>query len=439
MFRAWVYLSAVLLLGAAAGCRRIEAKLQRLARVAGIDEVKPAAEPQLTEQQQALQDKVRASELLQAPKPEEVAPPVKKFVLNKSAVVSILGYHDVRPSGGSPMVISAPKFEAQMKLIKDQGLPVIPLADVLRWRRGEINIPEESVVITLDDGWVGVYDHAFPVLKRLGFPFTIYLYKQYIGIGGRSLSLPQIREMMQHGCDIGSHSLSHQSLRAKRPDIDQWLKRELADSRTHLRDLLGVPCDTFAYPFGIFDERTLAVAKEAGYAAMVTVNGQKVTWETPLEKLGRYIIHGESDGNFKLALSFRGRGDSTPGASLAADSLGADGRPLVLLDPKPGSMVATRRLRLRADLRGLGPLQPDSLRLRVAGLGLVPFATGATAGIIEYEVPIAWRRPSCEAVLQFQRLSAATPEFMNWRFDIDLKAAYLPEAASAPVTAPAAP
>jgi peptidoglycan/xylan/chitin deacetylase (PgdA/CDA1 family) len=38
----------------------------------------------------------------------------------------------------------------------------------------------------MDDGWEGVYTYAYPVLKEYGFPFTIYLYKKYVNIGGRS-------------------------------------------------------------------------------------------------------------------------------------------------------------------------------------------------------------------------------------------------------------
>lgn len=191
-------LCAALLLGGA-GCGRIQAKLDRLARAAGIAEEPkapaPPAEVALTPEQEAIEKRLGDTAIFDASHPEEV-PKAEPFTLNKSAVVAILGYHDFRERGGSPMIISAPKFREQMQAIKDSGIPVIPLSDVLAWRKGEKNIPEESLVITMDDGYNGVYQYAYPVLKEFGFPFTIYCYKNYVNIGGRSLTWAQIKEMM---------------------------------------------------------------------------------------------------------------------------------------------------------------------------------------------------------------------------------------------------
>ena len=46
--------------------------------------------------------------------------------INKSATVSILGYHDFKDRGGTPMLISSDKFRIQMQAIKDSKIPVIP-------------------------------------------------------------------------------------------------------------------------------------------------------------------------------------------------------------------------------------------------------------------------------------------------------------------------
>ncbi len=434
MPRCVLCLVVALVLSQGTGCRRIEAKLERLAKVAGLSQEPPPAEPVLTAQQIELQRRLEALEVLQAPKAEEVAPKAPAFVHNKSALVSILGYHDFRERGGSPMLIAAGKFEQQMIAIKERGLPVIALNDVLRWRRGEINIPEESVVITMDDGWVGVYEHAFPVLKKMGFPFTVYLYQRYVGIGGRSLSEAQIREMMQHGCEIGSHSVSHRSLRESRTRGDDWLRSELEESRAFLREKFAVPCTSFAYPFGIFDDKVLQVAREVGYECLVTVNGQKVGWETPLEKFGRYIIHGENDSNFELAISFRGRGGNNAGTTLASDAKDESGRLLVELSPPAGSVVRERRPLLRANLSRLGLLLEGSVRMRVGGLGEVPAVWDAKSASLVYPLPIAWRRESCQVIIEFQRAGAAKPESLRWSFKVELPALYSPRAAAAEAT-----
>lgn len=425
------------LLPLATSCKRIEAKLERLARTAGITtEPPPAPKPKpadtLTPEQQAMEARVLNSAIFEAAKPEEIAPKAIPFELNKSAVVAILGYHDFRERGGSPMIIAAPKFREQMQAIKDSGIPVIPLSDVLAWRKGEKNIPEECIVITMDDGWEGVYTYGYPVLKEFGFPFTAYLYKKYVNIGGRSLSWDQIKEMMKHGCEIGSHSVSHESLRQKksRKEADQqlWILSELKDSKEFLEKNLGITCTSFAYPFGIFDDSTTETALQVGYETLVTVNNQKVTWDTPMGKMGRYIIHGESDTNFKLATSFRGRGDVSSNHFLVADAKDDKGKPLVELKPRPEELITERQPLIQASLKGLGTVIPESVRMRIGGLGTVPSRYDSATMTVTYQMPYKLRRDECEVTLNFKRAADQPEEVVNWRFKVDLAAAYAPVA-----------
>lgn len=415
-------------------CKRIEAKLDRLARAAGLtQEPTPAAkpknaEPELTPEQKAMEARVLNSAIFETAAHEPEVPKAVPFELNKSAVVSILGYHDFRERGGSPMIIAANKFREQMKAIKDSGIPVISLSDVLTWRKGQKNIPEEAIVITMDDGWEGVYTYAYPVLKEYGFPFTIYLYKKYVNIGGRSLSWEQIREMMKNGCEVGSHSVSHESLRPKKTraaaDQQLWLLGELKDSKEFLEKNLGINCTSFAYPFGIFDDSTTETALQVGYETLVTVNNQKVTWDTPMGKLGRYIIHGESDTNFKLATSFRGRGDVASNRFLGSTAKDEKGNLLVELKPLPEELINERQPMIQANLKGLGSVMPETVKMRVGGLGVVPAVYDPATMTVSYRLPYKLRREECAVTLNFKRAAEQPDEVVSWRFKVDLAAAY---------------
>ena len=426
---------AVLALGALPSCKRIEAKLRRLAEQSGVTP-KPAppkpAEPELTPEEQAIEKKLQETAMLEAAAPAPEVPAAPAFELNKSSVVSILGYHDFKDRGGSPMVISASKFKAQMQAIKDSKIPVIPFSEMMAWKRGEKNIPEEAIVITMDDGWEGVYSYAYPVLREFGFPFTIYIYKKYVGGGGRSMSWDQIKEMMQHGCEVGSHSVSHESLK-KRPknaktdaDVQQWIVSELKDSRDFLEQNLQIKCLSFAYPYGNFDDGIMETGLQIGYESLVTVNGQKVSWDTPNGKLGRYIIHGDNDINFKLATSFRGRGDVGSNKFLVADAKNDKGEQLIQLKPKPDAVITERRPLIEADLKKLGTIVPESIKLRIAGLGTVPVDYDPATMVVRFQFPYKLRREDCAVSLSFQRAAAQPIEVVSWHFKIDLAAAYLP-------------
>jgi len=179
--------------------------------------------------------------------------------------VAVLGYHDFstdKPE--TEMRIDTDKFRRQMEQIRELGLPVISMTDFQAWKRGAATIPERSVLITIDDGWKSTYTDAFPILRELGYPFTLFLYKNYVDGGGRALTSEMIREMQQHGATIGSHSVSHpfpgnvKTHRREGPDAyDAFLREELGESKRFLEASFGEAVTTYAYhPHGPIDTIT---------------------------------------------------------------------------------------------------------------------------------------------------------------------------------------
>ena len=72
-------------------------------------------------------------------------------------------------------------FAQQMAFVKD-NLTVLSLQELLElWRNGGWNERARYCVITFDDGWLDNYRHAYPILKRLGIPATIFLPTDYVG------------------------------------------------------------------------------------------------------------------------------------------------------------------------------------------------------------------------------------------------------------------
>jgi len=130
----------------------------------------PEAKP-LTPEEEAMNEMLQDPKLFDAATAAtEEAPVAPVIEINKAATVAVLGYHDFRERGGTPMIIAGSKFRQQMQAIKDAKLPVIPMSDLLAWKRGEKNIPEEAVVITMDDGWEGVYEDCLPDPEGVRLP-----------------------------------------------------------------------------------------------------------------------------------------------------------------------------------------------------------------------------------------------------------------------------
>ena len=369
------------------------------------------------------------------PLPPPLDPAVPELTINKSAQVAILGYHDfVKGKSGNQMQINIDHFREQMQALKDARLPVIPMRDFLAWRRGEKDIPDPSIVITMDDGWKSVYLLAFPVLKEFGYPFTAFLYKRFVNGGGRSMTTAELKEIMAGGGEIGCHSVSHpykakiDAMFRKSPEQGEgFLRMEMKDSRQFLEDLLGVKVPTYAYPGGYFSPREQEIGREAAYEAMFTVNPAKVTWDTPADAIPRYIIIGTDarDANFKRAISSRG----TAEGELAKQLLGGDDgtEPLVITTPLPDAQIASRRPLIEVDVSKLTGLDPATIEMKIAGFGKVPAEYDPATKRISWLVQETLRGNECQVFVTFKRKSEPKPDLVSWRFYIDLLAHYLPD------------
>ncbi len=143
--------------------------------------------------------------------------------------------------------------------------------------------PERAVCVTFDDGWKDNYTYAFPILKKLEIPATVFVVPSCVGItttvvtaegeGSREhMSAEDIKEMSANGIEFGSHSMNHKLFNRIDPDE---VESEVCESKGYLEDLLQQECRVFAYPAGFFTESSQAAVKRAGYiAAFSTIYGR---------------------------------------------------------------------------------------------------------------------------------------------------------------------
>ncbi|MBT8036772.1 MAG: polysaccharide deacetylase family protein [Verrucomicrobiae bacterium] len=353
------------------------------------------------------------------------APPINRDDIR----VTILGYHDFsKTKNATEMLISTDKFRKQMLAIKELGLKVISMDDFMAWKRGEKKITDKSVVITIDDGWKSVYTDAYPILKKLGYPFTLFLYTRYIDGGASALTTNMIKEMQKNGCTIGSHSNSHpypatvKKQRAKGLDsFSAYLRKEMAGSRKVLEKKFNTRVRSYAYPGGYHTGEMLPIATESGYEFLFTVLPGKTTSTTSNFIIPRYIILGTHDYIFRNATSF-----AATSTSAATDGAIVQSTPHPV-SPKPGTQVATRMPTISADLSKVTNLDPSSIVMRVAGFGKVPATYDAASKTISWKLNRRLRSGTCQVSVQWRTMGAQQyEEPMTWIFRIDREAAYQP-------------
>jgi peptidoglycan/xylan/chitin deacetylase (PgdA/CDA1 family) len=107
--------------------------------------------------------------------------PAFPFVVrHRTARFQILLYHrvnDVQDPFFDTVPVAA--FERQMTLLRDH-FRVLPLEDLVE-RKARNDVPDDAVAITFDDGYRDNFENAFPVLRRLGLPATIFVTTGTVG------------------------------------------------------------------------------------------------------------------------------------------------------------------------------------------------------------------------------------------------------------------
>jgi peptidoglycan/xylan/chitin deacetylase (PgdA/CDA1 family) len=185
----------------------------------------------------------------------------------------VLVYHGVGEAseGEDPsrLVVSPARFESQLRLLLGLGYEFVT-AEALLDRSPDGRPARGTAVLTFDDGWREGLTVVAPLLERLGVRASFYVcpgmwgtqHSLVSGPAGALLTREEARALHERGMEVASHTLSHPDLRGL---DDAALDAELRDSRAAVEELTGRRCRTFAYPFGLYDERVVGRVRAAGY------------------------------------------------------------------------------------------------------------------------------------------------------------------------------
>jgi peptidoglycan/xylan/chitin deacetylase (PgdA/CDA1 family) len=217
--------------------------------------------------------------------------------------VPILLYHRFGATVVDGMTITTPVFESHMKYLHDNGYTVIPLRQLVDHYRGKAPAPKpKSVVIVADDAHKSVFSDMLPVIRRYGYPVTIFTYPSAISNAKYAMTWGQLRELKRTGLfDVQSHTYWHPNFKKERkkltgPALDQFVMTQLLKSKARLETELGGRVDMLAWPFGIYDDYLIGKAAEAGYVATFTIDRRHATASDPVMKLPRYLLVNADSG-----------------------------------------------------------------------------------------------------------------------------------------------
>ncbi|MCL6596055.1 MAG: polysaccharide deacetylase family protein [Firmicutes bacterium] len=226
-------------------------------------------------------------------------------------MVVVLTWHDVEPKGVYD-TISASAFAAQMHALRaDRFHPITP-ALFQRFLAGRAAVPPNAVLLTFDNGTLGVYRYAFPVLRRYRFPILLFPIFGRTGVHSDFLTAAELRTLVASGLvTLGSHTYQEHNGIAVGPGESQpadvgreWnghsvetlahyearILHDAALAQAAIRRYMGRPEPFFSDPFGQYTPLLLHLLAQRGFTVDFTTYGWAVVPGAPADRVPRINV-----------------------------------------------------------------------------------------------------------------------------------------------------
>lgn len=208
---------------------------------------------------------------------------------------AILLYHHVSSSTPASTSISPEAFKSHMEYL-DAHHTVVSLQDVVSAIQHNSTLPENAVAITFDDGYANILDNAHPILADLGFPYTVFINPDEIGVGPKQLTWEQVIAMHNDGVVFANHTLDHLHMLNGEQAMGEraWLEKvwqNVESAEKKIEDKLDISLKYLAYPFGEYNTALANKLKAEGYIGFGQHSGA-VGLSSDMQALPRFPAAG---------------------------------------------------------------------------------------------------------------------------------------------------
>jgi len=207
----------------------------------------------------------------------------------------IVLYHHVAEDTPPSTTISPGDFRQHLEFLRDNNFNVMALDEMLGALRNQQDIPDRSVAITFDDGYLSIYQQAFPMLQEFGFPFSLFLSTQPINDNQAGyMNWEQVNEMANAGVVVANHMVNHPYMltRIEGETQREWitrLRREMLQAEQDIEQHTGQSHKYLAYPYGEFDPAIKEMLAVEGFTGLAQNSGA-VGFHSDFLALPRYPL-----------------------------------------------------------------------------------------------------------------------------------------------------
>ena len=178
----------------------------------------------------------------------------------------------------------------EFNYFKKHGYEVVKLETLVEALRDEREIPDNWIVLTIDDNFKSFYTKGLPIFKEFGYPFTIFLYLKATEERYRDYTtFEQLRKIAKYGT-FEYHSYSHAHMTNM---SEEQIRADFDKGLAIFKKELGIKPKYFVYPYGEYNPLLERITKEYGFEAVFNQNMGAVSKGTDIYDIDRCALVGK--------------------------------------------------------------------------------------------------------------------------------------------------
>lgn len=215
--------------------------------------------------------------------------------------IPVLMYHhvieekDIEKYGwkNNTSVLSVEAFEEQMAYLHENDFYVASIDELEMFLDNKLDLPEKTVVLTFDDGYLSNAKYAYPILQKYNFRATIFMigYRvdaPQIGFDPSDTQALSVAEISKYTdvFDFQSHTYKMHDFGPNKEPLLVTSSEEAVKKDLLVNKAL-VNAKYLAYPYGRYNDKVVRLAKETGHRLGFTINKGYVSRDSHKFRLSR--------------------------------------------------------------------------------------------------------------------------------------------------------
>ncbi|MBF0546315.1 MAG: polysaccharide deacetylase family protein [Candidatus Riflebacteria bacterium] len=269
------------------------------------------------------------------------------FILFSSSLegssIPCLCYHQVKPTAKGKFELSTQIFREQLSLLKKRNYQTINSQQFLDYLNGKDIGVKKPIVLTFDDGYLSVFQHARPIMKEFGYIGVACVYPSFIGCSS-GMKWEQLKTLASEGWSIECHSYDHSNFidTVDEPETSgSFFSKQIQLAKNIVEQKTGKKSLFFTWPFGVYTIKAEEFARKVGFSGAFTVDGGGNYPGLDPFRVKRQVIYGNDNlEKFQIKVEM-------------------GGLPLQVISPLPGQILDAKELKICAkvlDQNGNDPL-----------------------------------------------------------------------------------